>query len=67
MDQLDIRVPLGLLLLVLGLILIVYGLLADPRIYAAHSLGQNVNVIWGTVFALSGALALWLARRDVRR
>jgi hypothetical protein len=67
MDQLDIRVPLGLLFLVLGFILVVYGLLADPSIYAAHSLGQNVNVTWGVVFAASGALVLWLARRGARR
>jgi hypothetical protein len=67
MDQLDIRVPLGLLFLALGLILVVYGMLADPSIYATHSLGQNVNVIWGAVFAGTGALVLWIARRGARR
>ena len=61
--QLDIRTPMGLLFLLLGLILIVYGSIADRSIYVAHSLGQNVNVIWGAWFAAFGAVMLWLARR----
>lgn len=61
--QLDIRLPMGLLFLILGVILVGYGLVSDRAIYAAHSLGQNVNLGWGTIFALFGALMLWLARR----
>ena len=63
MEQLDVRLPMGLLFLCLGVILAGYGLAADPAIYARHSLGHNVNVTWGTVFALFGLLMLWLARR----
>jgi hypothetical protein len=63
MQQLDVRLPMGLLFLVLGLILTGYGLLADPAIYAKHSLGHNVNLTWGIVFALFGTTMLWLARR----
>ncbi len=61
--QLDIRLPMGLLFLILGVILIGYGLISDQAIYAAHSLGQNVNLIWGAIFALFGGVMLWLARR----
>lgn len=61
--QLDIRLPMGLLFLILGIILVGYGLISDPAIYAEHSLGQNVNLVWGAVFALFGAVMLWLARR----
>jgi hypothetical protein len=61
--QLDIRQPMGLLFLILGVILLVYGFASDPAIYAAHSLGQNVNLTWGAVFAVFGAFMLWLARR----
>ena len=61
--QLDIRLPMGLLFLLLGVILVVYGYSSDPAIYAEHSLGQNVNKLWGAIFALFGALMLWLARR----
>ena len=63
MQQLDVRLPMGLLFLILGVILVVYGLAADPAIYARHSLGQNVNVTWGALFALFGAAMLALALR----
>jgi hypothetical protein len=54
---------MGLLFLLLGLILVGYGLTADPAIYAQHSLGQNVNVTWGTIFALFGIAMLILAAK----
>ena len=60
--QLDIRLPMGLLFLLLGVILVVYGLVSDPAIYATHSLGRNINVIWGVAFGVFGALMLWLVR-----
>ena len=66
MHQLDVRLPMGLLFLSLGLILVGYGLVADPAIYARHSLGQNVNLTWGVVFVLFGIAMLWLARRSSR-
>jgi hypothetical protein len=61
--QLDIRLPMGLLFLLLGVILVIYGFSSDPAIYTEHSLGQNVNKLWGVIFALFGAVMLWLARR----
>jgi hypothetical protein len=61
--HLDVRVPLGLLFLVLGIILVVYGFAADPIIYTQHSLGQNVNLFWGVVFAAFGVVMLLLSRR----
>lgn len=61
--QLDIRAPMGWLFLSLGIILLAYGFIADPAIYAQHSLGQNLNLRWGAVFALFGATMLVLASR----
>lgn len=61
--NLDVRLPLGLLFLILGLILAIYGVAADPQIYATHSLGQNINLRWGIIFALFGAVVLFLARK----
>lgn len=63
MNQLDVRLPMGLLFLLLGLILVGYGLAADPAIYATHSLGQNVNVTWGAIFSLFGIVMLILAAK----
>jgi LPXTG-motif cell wall-anchored protein len=61
--HLDVRIPLGLLFLLLGLILVGFGFTSDPAIYVQHSLGQNVNLFWGAIFVLFGAAMLLLTRR----
>jgi len=61
--QLDVRVPMGWLFLTLGIILVIYSFIADPAIYAQHSLGQNINLRWGIIFAVFGAITLMLARK----
>lgn len=61
--QLDVRLPMGYLFITLGLILAGYGLASDKAIYITHSLGRNVNLQWGVIFTLFGAIMLWLARR----
>jgi len=60
--DLDVRIPLGWLFTLLGTILIAYGLISDPAIYV-HSLGENVNLHWGAVFALFGGTVLFIARK----
>jgi len=60
--QLDVRIPMGWLFLSLGIILSVYGLTADHAIYEKHSLGQNVNLIWGGIFVAFGAVTLVIAK-----
>ncbi len=61
--QLDIRLPIGLLFLLLGAILVGYGFTSDPAIYVEHSLGHNVNKVWGAIFALFGGVMLYLYLR----
>ena len=61
----DIRLPLGILFLLLGSILIVYGLASDPSLYG-ESLGINVNLYWGVVLLVFGALMFALSRRGAR-
>ncbi len=46
----------------IGALLAGYGALGDRAIYA-RSLGINVNLIWGAVLLISGAVLLALARR----
>ncbi len=53
--SLDLRLPIGLLFLMLGALVGVYGLVSDPAIYDA-SLGINVNLWWGGVMLLFGAV-----------
>lgn len=61
--QLDVRIPMGWLFLSLGVILSIYGLVADPAIYVKHSLGQNVNLLWGGIFVAFGVVVLLIARK----
>jgi protein-S-isoprenylcysteine O-methyltransferase Ste14 len=62
--QLDIRVPIGLMFGLLGVILTVYGLMtgSDAAMYQ-KSLGININLWCGLVFAAFAALMLMLAWR----
>ena len=60
--NLDVRIPMGWLFLSLGIILVAYGFIADPAIYVKHSLGQNVNLLWGGIFAAFGGVTLLIAR-----
>jgi hypothetical protein len=64
--NLDVRLPIGLMFSVFGVLLAVFGLVSDPKIYAEHSLGINVNLDWGVVLLLFGATMLALALRGRR-
>jgi hypothetical protein len=61
----DIRLPLGILFSLLGLILVAYGLVGDSSLYQ-QSLGINVNLYWGIVLLVFGALMFVLSRRGAR-
>jgi drug/metabolite transporter (DMT)-like permease len=58
---LDIRLPIGLMFSLIGVLLIVTGLVngADAR-----SLNININLIWGVVLLVFGALMLLGATRS---
>jgi hypothetical protein len=57
----DLRLPIGLLFVVLGALLVAVGLGGDRAIYA-RSLGINVNLWWGLALLVFGAIMLWRAR-----
>ena len=64
---LDIRVPMGLMFSILGAVLAIFGLISDPKIYKLHSLGININLIWGLVvlgFGLVMLLLAWIGRTN---
>ncbi len=62
---LDIRLPIGLMFSLVGVLLLGYGLTSPKEIYEAHSLGININLIWGGVLVVFGVLMLggWLRSR----
>jgi membrane-bound ClpP family serine protease len=59
---LDIRLPIGMLFTIFGIMLIVFGLFSNPSLYA-QSLGININLVWGAVLFLFGAVMLFLGGR----
>ena len=59
---LDIRIPIGLMFTILGIVLIVAGLAMDSSIYR-RSLGININLWWGLVLMVFGAVMLIFGRR----
>jgi hypothetical protein len=61
----DIRLPVGLLFLIVGALLVAVGLNSDPALYA-RSLGENINLIWGSVMGLFGLVMLALAATSGR-
>ena len=65
--MLDIRYPIGGMFAILGSILVIFGLVSDPNIYQIHSLGHNVNLIWGCLLLLFSGFMLAMAHRARRR
>ena len=59
---LDIRLPLGLIFLIIGGIMAVYGVFTRGSAMYASSQGINLNLIWGLVMLLFG-LTMFLAGR----
>jgi len=64
--KLDLRIPIGTLFLALGVLLSGYGALTMGSDIYQRSLGINVNLWWGMLLAIFGAVMLipaWLKRR----
>ena len=59
---LDIRIPIGLLFVILGGLILIYGFVSDPAIYQ-RSLGININVRWGIVMLVFGLIMFLFGRR----
>ena len=55
--MLDLRWPIGLMFSLIGALLVIFGAAtnSDTAMYA-HSLGKNINVIWGIVLLIFGVL-----------
>jgi len=64
--DLDVRLPVGLMLAIVGVLLVLYGIAGDRALYA-RSLGININAIRGSVLFATGGVLLLLARTGARR
>ena len=59
---LDIRLPLGLLFATFGILLMAYGWLGNAPVPGAKA-AININLWWGLVMLVFGAIMLALSRR----
>ena len=63
----DLRIPVGAMFTLFGMILIAVGLFGGPAL-TDKSLGVNMNLWWGSVELVFGALMLFFGwRRNSRR
>jgi hypothetical protein len=58
---LDIRWPIGIMFTLIGTLLVIEGLITGP---SAKSLNLNINLWWGVVLLVFGALMLLGATRS---
>lgn len=65
--NLDIRMPIGLFFLLVGAVLAVFGATTNADAMYEHSLGLNVNLIWGAVLLVFGAIMVVMARRASKK
>ncbi|WP_263408752.1 hypothetical protein [Terriglobus tenax] len=61
---LDIRFPLGLMFLVTGGLMTVYGFFTRGSAIYQKSLGDNLNLQWGLVMFVFGAVMLYFGKRQ---
>jgi hypothetical protein len=60
--NLDLRIPMGLMFLLVGLILTVFGFATSGSEIYAKSLGINANLDWGVVLLIFGGCMFMLGR-----
>ena len=57
--MLDLRWPIGLMFSLIGALLVIFGAATNSNTAMyAHSLGMNINLIWGIVLLVFGGLML---------
>jgi hypothetical protein len=64
----DIRVPMGLMFLIVGAIITIFGAMTNgDAMYTDHSLGININLIWGGILIIFSLTLLALAWNAARK
>jgi hypothetical protein len=61
---LDIRVPLGLIFLITGGMMSLYGLFTRNSAIYQKSMGVNLNLGWGLIMLVFGAVMFFFGRRQ---
>ncbi len=61
---LDIRIPLGLIFILIGTAMTVFGLLTQGSAIYDRSMGVNLNMGWGGIMLIFGAVMFFFGRRQ---
>ena len=62
---LDIRIPLGLIFLLIGGLMSVYGLITrNSAVIYEKSMGINLNLTWGLIMFVFGLIMFLVGRRQ---
>lgn len=65
--NLDLRIPMGLMFLIVGAIMSLFGFFTRGSVIYERSAGMNINLIWGLVMLAFGLLMFLLGRAGDRR
>jgi hypothetical protein len=53
---LDIRWPIGTIFTIYGIVLVIFGATTNRAIFEQHSLGINIDLVWGAAMLAFGLL-----------
>lgn len=65
--NLDLRIPMGLMFLIVGAIMTIFGLFTRGSVIYERSAGMNINLIWGVVMLVFGLIMFLLGRTSDKR
>jgi hypothetical protein len=65
--NLDLRIPMGLLFMIVGALMAIFGLFTRGSAIYATSGGLDINLIWGIVMLVFGVSMFLLGRRADKR
>jgi multisubunit Na+/H+ antiporter MnhG subunit len=61
---LDIRIPLGLIFLIIGGIMSIYGFFTRASALYDKSMGVNLNLTWGILMVVFGGIMFFVGKRQ---
>jgi multisubunit Na+/H+ antiporter MnhG subunit len=65
--SLDLRIPMGLMFIIVGAMMSIYGLFTRGSSIYQRSAGMDINLIWGLVMLAFGVTMFALGRRADNR
>ena len=65
--NLDLRIPMGLMFLIVGAIMTILGFFTRGSVIYERSAGMNINLIWGVVMLAFGLIMFLLGRTSDKR